>query len=235
MDEIIDPRVYSKALQGAGVKIGGEAICDIPFRHAPAAITTIIHQITQGTPPAALMAPEFESYRTGFRKLGQELRDGLDKGERPDPATVKKALEMINAAEAKADEILPRNGRERNDPDKYLKSLHGLIGMLQPPALKTLLSGLDKHPEATLGQLLVFMNSFNLRFGPAKTPRQQAVYDRLYPMLVELRDKVASELTAGAPALKAQDTAPGDFFGGMSYQDLQKMAPPPPSSGSAPR
>src|SRR3954465_12916407 len=44
MDEINDPRVSSRALEGAKVKIGGDAIRDIPFQYAPAAITTSFHQ-----------------------------------------------------------------------------------------------------------------------------------------------------------------------------------------------
>ena len=48
LDEIDDPRVYAKALQGAKVKIGGENIREIPFRYASAAITFSIHQLTRG-------------------------------------------------------------------------------------------------------------------------------------------------------------------------------------------
>src|SRR3954452_4749480 len=62
-DEISDPRVYAKALQGAKVKIGGDLIRTIPFQNAAAAITMSIHQIARGKPPASLMRPEFASDR----------------------------------------------------------------------------------------------------------------------------------------------------------------------------
>jgi hypothetical protein len=48
LDEIDDPRVYAKALQGAKVKIGGENIRQIPFRYASAAITFSIHELARG-------------------------------------------------------------------------------------------------------------------------------------------------------------------------------------------
>ena len=106
--------------------------------------------------------------------------------------------------------------------------------MLQTPALDILLAGVEKHPEATLGQLLAFMSAYNLRFGEATTPTQKSVYDSLYPKLAELRAEVAPAL-AGAPPPKSKGTEVGDFFSAMDYQDLKKKAPaqpPQPGSGS---
>jgi len=234
VEEIDDPRAYNRYFSRAKLKIGGEMIRDIPFRYAPGCITVSIHQLTQGPPPPALMTSDFDEDRAAFKSLGQEIRKSLDEGDKPNPATVQKALKVINAAEAKADMILPRNTKDRNDVDKYLKSLHGLIGMLQTPSLEILLAGVEKHPEATLGDLLAFMSSFNLRFGEAKTQAQRAAYGALYPMLVDLRTEVAAAL-AGAPAPNPQSGAVGEFFSGMDYQDLQKKAPPPPPPGGGQR
>jgi hypothetical protein len=230
VEEIEDPRAYNKYFSGAKVKIGGEMIRDIPFRYAPGCITVSIHQLTQDPPPPALMTSNFDDDRAAFKSLGQEIRKDLDVGEKPKPETVKKALALINAAEAKADSILPRNTKDRTDVDKYLKSLHGLIGMLETPSLELLLAGVEKHPEATLGDLLAFMSSYNLRFGEAKTQPQRALYNVLYPMLVAMRTEVAAAV-AGAPAPNPQSSAVGEFFSGMDYQDLQKKAPPPPRPG----
>jgi hypothetical protein len=232
VQEIEDPRVYTKTLEGAKTKIGGEAIRNIPFRYAPGAITVSIQNLIKGDPPTALMGSEFEDDRAAFKGLGQEIRKDFETGETPDPETVKKALVIIIAAEAKADRILPRNTKDRDEVDKYLKALHGLLGMLQTPALEILLAGVEKHPDATVGQLLSFMSAYNLRFGEATTPRQKQVYDALYPQLVATRDEVAQALAGAAPAPKLKGTEVGDFFQGMDYQDLQKKAPaPPPQPG----
>jgi len=202
-------------------------IRDIPFRYAPAGICTSIHQLVQNPPPPALMTSDFDEDRAAFKGLGKELKKDIEEGEQPNPETVKKALAVINTAEAKADRILPRNTKDRNDVDKYLKSLHGLLAMLQTPALNVLLSGVEKHPDATLGDLLSFMSAFNLRFGEATTPRQRIIYQTLYPRLVDLRDQVAPALASAPPAPKTDGTAVGEFFSGMGYDDLQKKAPPP--------
>ena len=231
VEQIEDPRVYTKSLQGAKVKIGGQAIRNIPFRYAPGAITVSIQHLTEGPPPAALLTEAFAEDRAAFKSLGQEIRKNLKEGEKPNPETVEKALVIINGAEAKADKVLPRNTRDRDEADRYLKALHGLLGMLQTPALDILLAGVEDHPEATLGQLLAFMSAYNLRFGEATTPTQKMVYDSLYPKLSELRAEVAPAL-AGEPPPKSKGSEVGDFFSAMDYKDLQKKAPPrPPQPG----
>ena len=114
LDEINDPRVYAKALEGAKVKIGGETIRNIPFQSASAAITMSIHQIAQGKPPAALMRPEFEADRETIKTLGQEVRKQIEDDKNPDPQDGREAARAIHAAEVKADSILPKNTRDRN-------------------------------------------------------------------------------------------------------------------------
>ena len=233
VEQINDPRVYTKALAGAKVKIGGEAIRDIPFQYAPGAITVSIHQLTKGAPPAALLAPEYAADRAALKALGRKIRAELDEGKTPDSETVNQALDLINSVEARVDNALPRNSRQRVEADKYLKALHGLIAMLQTPALDVLVSGADKRPEATLGDLLSFMASCNLRFGPASTPRQREVYEMLYPALDRLRDQIAPALAdASKPAPKSTGAEPGEFFSEMSYDDLKKKAPAPPKPGT---
>ncbi len=231
VEQIEDPRVYTKSLQGSKVKIGGKTIRNIPFRYAPGAITVSIQRLTDGAPPPALMTEAFAEDRAAFKSLGQEIRKDLKAGEKPNPETVDKALAIINQAEAKADKVLPRNTRDRDEADKFLKAVHGLLAMLQTPALEILLAGVEDHPEATLGQLLAFMSAYNLRFGEATTPTQKAVYDSLFPMLSELRAEVAPAL-AGEPPPRSTGKEVGDFFSAMDYKDLQKKAPPrPPRPG----
>ena len=235
LDEINDPRVYAKALQSGQVKIGGEMIRNIPFQYASAAITVSIHQLVNGGPPKALMAPQFAADRETIKALGQEIRKQIEDDKNPDKATIGKLLAAINQAEAKAGKLLPRNSKDRVEADKYLKALHGLVAMLDTPAIDLLLASVEKRPDATLGELLGFMNAFNLRFGPATTPKQKEVYDSLYPKLVDLRNQIAPALAAASAATASGGTEPGEFFSGMSYQDLQKRAPaPPPPAPSQP-
>ena len=95
LDEINDPRVYVKALQAADAKISSQAIRDIPFQKASAAITMSIHQLTQGGPPESLKTPQFEAERTAIKAAGQEVRKELEEDKPPDPAKINKLLDLI--------------------------------------------------------------------------------------------------------------------------------------------
>src|SRR5262249_43230917 len=117
VEEIEDPRIYSKALSGANVQIGGESIRNIPLRYGPGAITVSIHNLTKGAPPAALMTADFDEDRAAFKVLGSDIRSHIENGEVPSEETVKKALAVINGAEAKAEKILPRNTKDRTEVD----------------------------------------------------------------------------------------------------------------------
>jgi hypothetical protein len=226
LDEIDDPRVYAKALQGAKVKIGGENIRQIPFRYASAAITFSIHQLTKGPLPAALMAPEFALDREAFNTIDQQITEQIAEGNDPDPATIDKLMTAIYAAETRVANIYPRNTRARTEADRFLKGLHGLAAMLKTPALDVILAGVENRPETTLGELLNFMTAFNLRFGVASTPQQRQLYSMLYPKLVQLRNEIAPALaTTAAPKVNGEE--PEDFFSVMKDKDLQKRAPQP--------
>jgi hypothetical protein len=233
-DEINDPRVYTRTLSAANVKVGGETIRDIPFQYAAAAITTSIHQITQGGPPAPLQKPEFASFRDELKAVGAEIRKATAEGNLPKKEHIEKALKLVEQAEAKVDQTMTRNSRDWNESQRYLKAVHGLLVMLDGPAISVLLAGVEKRPEATLGELLNFMNAFNLRFGVADTPRQREVYSSLYPKLVALRDQVAPALASAAPV--PTGTAARDFFSGMSVEDIKakQKAGPTPKPGPKP-
>jgi hypothetical protein len=231
VEEIEDPRVYSKNLNKAKVTIGGKLVRDVPFRYAPACITTTIHDLVQGPPPAPLMASGFDEDRGAFKALAQDIKKSIAQGEAPNADTVKKALAIVNRTMAKVDQILPRNTKDRNDTDKHLKALRGLLGVLQSPALDVLLSGVENHPDATLGELLSFMSAYDLRFGQAKTQAEKLAYDKLYPLLVDLRDEVAPALSE-APPLKADPSAVGEFYSQVGDGPQRRApAPRPPGGG----
>jgi hypothetical protein len=226
LSEINDPRVYAKALEGGKTRIGGDKVRIIPFRYNAAAITLSVHQLATGEFPAGLRRPEFDSDRQALKSIDEEITAQVEKDQEPDPATVKKLLGAIYAAEEKAVQVLPANSLELKQAQKYLKALHGLVAMLKTPSLDTYLAGVENRPETSVGELLEFMNAFNLRFGAATTPRQREVYTALYPSLDALRDQVAPALAAEAPR-RTLGGAVQDFFSRMSFSDLGKSAPKP--------
>src|SRR5271166_1269500 len=85
LEEINDPRVYAKALQGAKVKIGGQKIRIIPFRYNAAALTVGLHQLASGTFPPSLSTPEFEAERAALKALDEQISQQVDDDKEPDP------------------------------------------------------------------------------------------------------------------------------------------------------
>jgi hypothetical protein len=226
LQEIDDPRVYGRALKAAGVKIGGDTVRNIPFRYAAAAIEIGIHQFATDNMPRALLKPEFDADRRKLKELDQQLLDEVDQDQDPDPATAKKLLEELYAFEAKAATVLRGNALESKQAERYLKALHGLVAMLNAPALDSALTGVEKRPDTTLGELIRFMSAYNLRFGRANTPAQREIYRSLYNQLVQVRNEVAP-LVANAKARKTTDAAAEDFFAVMTDADLHRKAPKP--------
>ena len=229
-DQISSPKIYIRGLSTASTKFQGEMIRDIPFQYAQAAITSTVHQImTKGSMPKVLREDIFKPENAELREVGQQIRDEDEKDSAIDPETLDKAESLIKKLQAKVAANL-KKGPERDEAERFLKSALGLSHMLRTPAISVLLSDADKHPEANVGDVLMFMKSFNLRFGVADTPRERMVYDELYPLLVRLRDEAYPK---GKPDLAAEAEGnadhPADFFSKMEDKALApSQAPPAP-------
>ena len=63
--------------------------------------------------------------------------------------------------------------------------MDGITKMLYSPTMDKVLAELEDYQGTKLGDLLGFMQAFNLRFGPARSYRQRLIYQRLYPMLAD--------------------------------------------------
>jgi hypothetical protein len=222
-DELTDPRVYVKVAKGAKATVKGSLIREIPFQYASAAITTSVDDLTRRGAPEALRQPPFEADRAELRAIADELRRQNQEDGQYDKATLEKAQKKVLEVLKKVDTVFPKNSRNWNESRKFLKSVYGLLRMLETPAVDVLLAGVEDRPEASLGELLAFMQSFNLRFGAAKTPAQKAAYNTLYPLLTALRDEAVGSNPPSPPPPGSADPAQARaFFENMELQDMTK-------------
>src|SRR5262249_17751086 len=76
------------------------------------------------------------------------------------------------------------------DAMNYLITLAALNRMLNDPSMKKLLAELEEGKERTVGDLITFMNAYNLRFGRANSDQQIGIYTRLAPILAAIRDEL---------------------------------------------
>jgi hypothetical protein len=237
LDEVTAPKVYLKALQGAKLAVPGKAIREIPFNYAAEALTLSVDDITKSGPPELLKGPEFNEDREALRAVGKKIREEAGDQQPIEPAQVKEAQGLIKKLIKSIKDNpsrYPKNSPKVVDAENWLKGLYGLISMLETPAIDVLLSGVEKRPDTTLGDLLSFMHAFNLRFGPAKTPQQRQIYTELFPVLDKVRDEVvAAGIPPSGPVAR---NAPAQFFQHMDLRDIdaKPKTPPPPAPRSQP-
>jgi hypothetical protein len=97
--------------------------------------------------------------------------------------------------------------------------------MLDKPQVDKILAELDSVKETSLGSLLGFMHTYNLRFAPATNTAQGTVYENLYPIMAKARDRVLKDAEAGAndnaPLARDNRRPATDFFRGMHLEHLE--------------
>ena len=240
--EITAPKVYARTLQAATQPVKGTMVRQIPFTIASAAVTYTIEDLTSFSGvPTVFLDPAFQQTRKQLRATADELRKESAGSRMPKPETIKTFRDGLDAARKILAGVALDGSKERRDGDNYLKALYGLSRMFDLPSSDVLLAGVEKLPTVPLGEIISFMHTFNLRFGPAKTPAQRELYTQLYGMLSELRPAGGPAVSAppapvvAAPAPQQPDSRITNFFSQMDYNQLTPPSnPAPPAPGLAP-
>lgn len=234
LDQLVNPMTYAAVLEQATQPIPSALVKDIPLSYAPQALTVCLEEYSQGGAPDILLTSQaFAEDRAALQAIAKQIREDAEKHQAPSPEALAKAREIIKNAETKVKTAIPE-GPDRRAAENYIKGLYGLTKMLQKPDIAAFLEGLNSVETTTLGHLISFMHTFSLRFGAAQTPEQEAAYDQLYPLLVNLRDSALQPGQAPTP-FQAAATPPDhskltQFFSGMSMDHLNPQASP----GAAP-
>jgi hypothetical protein len=237
LTELVNPKVYTQVVQKATTPIASQLVKNINFQHAANMILISLEDVSARSVPDVLAQdPLFEPDRQAIRAIVAKGRKEAEGTSQVSPETLMSFRAAVQAVKDKADAAFAQGTRQRDEADNFLKALLGLSKMLERPDIEEFLQGLNRYPTTTLGHLVTFMHSFNLRFGAAKTPEQEATYDQVYPMLVQLRDQAQAQDTS---LMTAQGPLPDpkqamSIFAGMPYAQLQP-SPPPAGSGPPPR
>ncbi len=234
LDQLSDPRIHSSALRTADTPVPARSIRDIPFTNASAGVSFSLAQLkASGQWPAVLLEPRFGSERAEFETLVDAVRKENTENGQISPGTISKLRGVISRLKDKLAAMPLEDSAEDQEALMFVKTATALTRLLEKPQIDEVLNELKKIEKTTLGNLLAFMQTFNLRFAPANTPRQRIVYNELYPILAQTRDRILSEAkldnSATATAGKAKLH---DFFSAMDLDHIegkkQVPAPPPP-------
>jgi len=233
LDELTNPAVYTQVVTGATRPIDSELVKNIEFQYAANMIAISLADFSaRGVPDYLLTTESFAPDRAAIKELAGKVRSEIQSQGQASAETLANARVAINALKAKVDSLLEQGAPHRAEADNYLKALYGLTKMLATPSVDQYLTELKKGDTTTLGHLIAFMHSFNLRFGAAKTPVQEQTYDQLYPLLVATRDqgKVPSADPYTTSSGPQDPKAVSTYFSGMQYDPKHGVVPPPPPS-----
>ncbi len=232
LTELSNPKIFSKAVDyGGKIKLGGEAIRNIPFQYASAGISTSVHQLTQGGAPAALKREEFGPDRDKLKAIAAELRKEGEELGTPNPATIKKAKDQIMATKAKVEATVPPGlARSPGAPRSTSRPFMDWRRCWRRPPSTSSWPASRSGPRPPSATSWASCPPTISGSAPAETPAQRQVYNMLYPMLAGLRDQVSS-VPGSAPPMSPTDVqnAPGEVFGSLDYNHAERQVPPPPA------
>jgi hypothetical protein len=235
LDQLSDPKMlHGSELRLASAKLDAQSIKAIPFRDETDAYSIALDQLTDPNSwPFPRRSDAFKAEREAYQKAVDDAlaedREGTIK-----PETVARVRNAVAALYQKVEATIPKTQQpDHLQATNYLKGLAGLSKMLEKPNVEGVLAELEKIQTTTIGNLVAFMHAYNLRFDPATTPKQRSVYQELYPMLADARDKMIGKpsdpVANNAPPPPVEN--PTALFHGM---DPTHLNPPPPPTPAKP-
>jgi hypothetical protein len=177
----------------------------------------------KGSLPAPLMAPAYDQGREALREavhagLEEDAKGTVSMG------TIKRINEAVSKLRSSFINNTSRFDRGYADALNYLTTMATLSRLLNDPSMRRFLEELKSDEERTVGELIAFMDSYNLRFGRATTNRQLEIYGRLVPILTEIRDSVRAERIAASPRDRTGEglrEAAKEAFKSMKWENLE--------------
>ena len=211
----------------ANAPISAAAIREIPFEWDSEAVTFCLDEMTgEGAIPTPLMAPTYAEERHALHAAIQSALEEDRKGT-VSMATVRRINEVIARFRSKFMKNSMETDLGHEDALTYFTTMASLSRLLHDPSTKDFLAKLGDDQETNVGDLLGFMNSHNLRFGPATTERQIELYARLVPNLTAIRDQVKTEEYAPTPPARNGEglkAAAKNVFKPMPWDQLEAHA-----------
>ena len=233
--ELMNPKVYPRALDLAQKPLRSDMIKSIPFEYAAGGITYSLGELTdRDNVPEIYTRPEFVEVRKTLRTLAKQMNAEANSQRQPKRETIKQFRAALTSAKGILEGLKNVDDGDKFEAAKYLKALFGLTKMIDSPEYDVYLAAVDQEPTAPLCEVLIFMHSFNLQFGPSKDPTTREYYSMLYGMLSDLRQAVnpppGDTMAAGTNGPE-RDNRVTNFYGGMPYDHVMAPNGPPPAPG----
>ncbi len=228
LEQLSDPRIHASSLRTASTPIGAEMIENIPFRNNSEAVTIMLSDLKEATKwPAVLDTERFALDKHVFENIVDQARREDEVGE-ISPNTLARAKALVEDLRLKLATQPLADSADNLRAIKFVKSVSGLIQLIGKNEPREALNELRKVKTTTVGHLIVFMQAFNLKFGPAKTPKERVVYRELYSMLDQTRSKILGAAKLDEPVAAGGPEHVNEVFSALEPDGKTKKATPEP-------
>jgi hypothetical protein len=201
LDELLNPALAGSSLRMIGTPVRPDLIQEIPFEVASEGMTLCLDQMTMNEQwPLALRVDDFRPERELLKKVVATALEE-DKEGNLEPKTIEAVHAAIDQFRLKFEKLVPQSNPDYLSARNTLKAMAGITKMLYSPKMEQIIAELEDYQGTTLGELLSFMQAFNLRFAPANSFRQKRVYMKLYPLLAEQANGPLGSLAGTAAGL----------------------------------
>jgi hypothetical protein len=229
LDRILEFNPNGSRAYAARAELSPNAIRDIPFEPATEAISICLDQMTgEDGWPEELLEDQFADRREAVTKAIDAALEEDKKGN-VSRATMKRVNDAVASLRAQFIESAGDLDLGEAEADEFLKSLAGLGRMLHNPKVKEVLAQLEDYKGGTIGDLIGFMHAFNLRFGPATTDRQKAIYRQVAGQLQQVLADTGGQPDGRLPRDASGGPLAGaarEAFQGMSWKQLEAQSRP---------
>jgi hypothetical protein len=216
--DLSDPRLGSAAMRAAKAPIPASLIAEVPFLNAAERVTLMLQDLRGSVMWSDVFEGDrFDADKKTFDDLVTRMRNEAYEGDLS-PAIMREARGFLKDLHAKLEAQPLKDPAHQKEAQRFLTACTLMLDLLEKPNIGPALVELGKIQNTMLGNLLGFMNAYNLRFGPATTARQRQIYSRLFALLDQTRDQIVAEakLESSTPPAASPNNA-ADFF-----QDLEK-------------
>jgi hypothetical protein len=188
-------RIQHSAQRMSRVSLPGGSLEKVPLVHASTrTVFSLARLDVKGRWPVLLRDPSFaqarHQYETSIdvvlsqvtgRKLSRQALDALEQA-------VATLMLELGAVSSQANPV------DRRVAEEFLEQLSETARTLRHPHAESVLAEVMDYWGTSVADLLTFLERNDLQFGPAKTPAERELYEKLHTLLVEHRGRLSSLL-----------------------------------------
>jgi hypothetical protein len=196
MDQLVGPkaRVQVSSLRYSPVPLSVDTIRRVPLVYATDGVRFSMQRLAlRGEKhwPVGLRGPQLATERRAYEQamndvLDQQLERKLQRD------TLLKLETAIHNLRVRLDQVIvPDRETVYLEAQRFLKQLEQTKEMMKHQSVEKIVAEIDNYSGTTVYDLLVFMNTWNLRFGVSDIGDERKQLNDLYVALVQQRNVVA--------------------------------------------